>query len=150
MKQDRQSPGVHINNIRRSCRKGITTMQFTKRNSDERSHEEPRVCRVAIYLCEPNTKDGVTEPSVPRQLAACRRTVRRLKAELVGEFLDVREFGFVRHGLYRALEAAQEQRLDYLIVWSLDLLADFDADAFEAAWHLGHAGTIPMLAYEDD
>jgi DNA invertase Pin-like site-specific DNA recombinase len=55
----------------------------------------------------------------------------------------------VRPGLYQALEAAQEQRLDYLIVWSLDLLADFDEDAFEAAWHLGHAGTIPILAYEE-
>jgi Resolvase, N terminal domain len=149
MKQTRQSPGNNTNK-RRSCRKDISAMQFTKRNRDERSQEKPRVCRVAIYLYEPSTKDGVTEPSVPRQLAACRRTARRLKAEIVGEFLDVREFGYVRPGLYQALEAAQEQRLDYLIVWSLDLVADFDDDAFEAAWHLGHAGTIPILADEDE
>ena len=77
-------------------------MQFTKRNSDEHGQNAPRA---AIYLCEPNTKNGVTDPSVPRQLAACRRTSRRLKAEVVGEFLDVREFGYVRPGLYQALEA---------------------------------------------
>ena len=53
-------------------------------------------------------------------------------------------------GCIRHWRLAQEQRLDYLIVWSLDLLADFDDDAFEAAWHLGHAGTIPILAAEDD
>jgi Resolvase, N terminal domain len=130
--------------------KEVTAMQFKKRNRDERSQEKPRVRRVAIYLCEPNTKNGATEPSVPCQLAACRRTARRLKAEIAGEFLDVREFRYVRPGLYQALEAAQEQRLDYLIVWSLDLLADFDDDAFETAWHLGHAGTIPIPAYEGE
>jgi hypothetical protein len=64
MKQDRQFPG-NSTNKRRSCRKEISTMQFTKRNRDERSQEESRVSRVAIYLCEPSPKDGVTEPSIP-------------------------------------------------------------------------------------
>jgi DNA invertase Pin-like site-specific DNA recombinase len=148
MKQDRQSPGNNTNK-RRSCRKEISAMQFIKSNRDEHGQEESRVSRVAIYLCEPSTNDGITEPSVPCQLAACRRTARRQKAEVVGEFLDIREFRSLRPGLHQALEAAQEQRLDYLIVWSLDLLADSDEDAFEAAWHLGQAGTIPIFVYED-
>jgi len=152
MKQDRHPPEVHINNIRRSCRKGITAMQFTKRNSDEHGQEEPRIRRAAIYMCEPNTKDGVSEPSVPRQLALCRREAKRLGAEVLGEFLDTRAFGLAvtRPGLYQALQLALEKRLDYLIVTSLDVLADFDDDRFEAAWHLGQAGTIPMFAHEDD
>jgi hypothetical protein len=126
-------------------------MQFTKRNRDGGGQEEPRIWRAAIYMCEPNTKDGVSEPSVPRQLAFCRREAKGLGAEVLGEFLDTRSFrlALTRPGLYQALQLAWEKRLDYLIVTSLDVLGDFDDDRFEAAWHLGQAGTIPMLAYED-
>lgn len=69
---------------------------------------------------------------------------------MVGEFLDIREFRFVRPGLYQALQLAEAERLDYLIVTSLDVLADFDEDRFEVAWHLGQAGTIPMEAMTED
>jgi hypothetical protein len=135
-----------------ALRKETTQMNFIRRTIDKRDQEKPRIWRAAIYMCEPNTKHGVTEPSVPRQLALCRREAKRLGAKVLGEFLDTRAFGLAvtRPGLYQALELTWEQRLDYLIVTSLDVLADFDADRFEVAWHLGQAGTIPMEAMTED
>ncbi len=149
MKQGRQPPETH-NNKRRSCRREISEMNFERRNSDERSQEEPKVWRAVIYMCEPNPKHGVTELSVARQGELCRREAARLKAEVVGEFVDIREFRFVRPGLYQAVELARVHELDYLIVTSLDVLADFDTDRFEVAWHLGQAGTIPLEAMTED
>jgi Resolvase, N terminal domain len=127
-------------------------MQFNRRTIEKRDQEKPRIWRAAIYMCEPNAKHGVTEPSVPRQRAICRREAKRLGVEVLGEFLDIQAFGLAvtRPGLYQALELAWKERLDYLIVASLDLLADFDDDRFEVAWHLGQAGTIPMEAMTED
>ncbi len=125
-------------------------MHFERRNIDKRNQEEPRIWRAVIYMCEPNPKHGVAEPSVARQADLCRREAARLEAEVVGEFVDIREFRFVRPGLYQALQLAREQELDYLIVSSLDRLADFDDDRFEVAWHLGQANTIPMEAMTED
>ncbi|MGD1056966.1 MAG: recombinase family protein [Solirubrobacteraceae bacterium] len=133
-----------------ALRKEITQMHFERHNIDKHDQEKPRIWRAVIYMCEPNKKDGVSEPSVPMQLAFCRREAKRLRAEVVGEFVDIREFRFVRPGLYQALQLAREQQLDYLIVASLDVLADFDDDRFEVAWHLGQAGTIPMEAMTED
>ncbi len=123
---------------------------YLKRQNIDTRDQGPRVWRAAIYLCEPDAKNGVSEPTIARQRRLCRSAAGLLRVEVLGEFVDTRKYGSLRPGLYQALEAAQQQRLDYLIVWSLDLLADFDEDAFEVAWHLGHAGTIPMPAYEDD
>jgi hypothetical protein len=127
-------------------------MNFIRRNTDERDQEKPRIWRAAIYMCEPNSKHGITEPSVPEQLAFCRREAKRLGAEVLGEFLDIQAFGLAvtRPGLHQALQLAWEKRLDYLIVASLDVLADFDDDRFEAAWNLGQAGTVPMEAMTED
>jgi len=130
--------------------KEVTAMLLKRITKDERDQEEPRIGRAVIYLCAPDAKDGVTEPSVARQRALCRHEAKRLQVEVVSEFVDTRKYGPLRPGLHKVLEAAQERRLDYLIVWSLDLLADFDEDAFEVAWKLGHAGTIPMPLYGDD
>lgn len=124
---------------------------FLKRiNKDKRDREKSRVWRAAIYLCEPDAKNGETEPTVTEQLRLCRHEAKRLEAEVVGEFLDTRKYGFLRPALHQALEIAQERRLDYLIVWSLDLLADLPGDVFEVAWRLGHAGTVPMPLYGED
>jgi hypothetical protein len=135
-----------------ALRKEITEMNFKRRNTDERDQEKPRIWRAAIYMCEPNSKHGVSEPSVPRQLAFCRREAKRLGVEVLGEFLDIQAFGLAvtRPGLYQALQLAWEKRLDYLIVASLDVLADVDDDRFEAAWNLGQAGTVPMEAMTED
>jgi hypothetical protein len=133
-----------------ALRKEITEMNFERHNSDKRDREKPRIWRAVIYMCEPNSKHGVTEPSIAQQWDLCRREATRLKAEVVGEFVDIHEFRFVRPGLYQALQLAREQQLDYLIVTSLDVLADFDDDRFEVAWHLGQAGAIPMEAMTED
>ena len=125
-------------------------MQFERRNIDKRDQEKPRIWRAAIYLCEPDARNGVSEPSISRQRALCRREAKRQAVKVLGEFVETRKYGPLRPRLYQALELAWEQRLDYLIVWSVDLLADLDEDAFEVAWHLGQAGTIPLPVYEDD
>jgi hypothetical protein len=128
-------------------------MNLKKTNEDHNEQEEPRIWRAAIYLREPDVKNvmnGVTEPTVAEQLRLCRREAKRLQVEVVGEFLDTRKYGFLRPKLHQALETAQERQLDYLFVWSLDLLADLPGDAFQVAWHLGRAGTIPMPLYEED
>lgn len=131
-------------------RKEITRMHFDRHNIDKRDQEKPKIWRAVIYMCEPNPKHGVTEPSVTRQSDLCRREAARLEAEVVGEFVDICEFRFVRPGLYQALQLAREQEADYLIVTSLDVLADFDDDRFEVAWHLGQTGAIPMEAMTED
>jgi Resolvase, N terminal domain len=125
-------------------------MHFERHTIDKHDQEKPRIWRGVIYMCEPNTKDGVAEPSVARQRDLCRREATRLRVEVVGEFVDIREFRYVRPGLYHALQLARERQLDYLIVTSLDVLADFGDDRFEVAWHLGQAGTIPIEAMTED
>jgi hypothetical protein len=125
-------------------------MHFERRNIDKLDQEKPKVWRAVIYTCEPDPKRNVAEPSIARQLYFCRQEATRLEAEVVGEFVDIREFRFVRPGLYQALQLAREQEVDYLIVSSLDRLADFDDDRFEVAWHLGQANTIPMEAMTED
>lgn len=67
-------PAVPRNQQQRkeTYRKEITTMYLKRRNIDERDQEKPRIWRGAIYMCEPNGKDGVTEPSVARQRVLCR------------------------------------------------------------------------------
>jgi hypothetical protein len=127
-------------------------MNLIRHTIDKRDQEKPRIWRAAIYMCEPNAKHGITEPSVPRQHAICRREAKILGVEVLGEFLDIQDFGLAvtRPGLYQALELARKERLDYLIVASLDVLADFDDDRFEVAWHLGEAGTIPIEAMTED
>jgi hypothetical protein len=131
-------------------RKEITQMLFERRNIDKGDQEKPKIWRAVIYMCEPNPKRDVAEPSIARQLELCRQEATRLEAEVVGEFVDVLKFRFVRPGLYQALQLARELEVDYLIVSSLDRLADFDDDRFEVAWYLGQANTVPMEAMTED
>jgi len=129
-------------------------MHLRRINQDKRDREEPRVWRAVIYLYEPDAVGrtaGKKEASIVRQRALCRFEAARLGAEVVGEFVDVGLHAPMRSGLHMALETAQEQRVDYLIVASLDHLLDGIEDgAFEVAWRLGHAGTVPIPANSGD
>ena len=129
-------------------------MYLKRRNIDKRDQETPRVWRVVIYLYEPDAVGrtaGKEEASIVRQRGLCRFEAARLGAEVVGEFADVGLHAPLRSGLHMALETSQDQHVDYLIVASLDHLLDgIEDDAFEVAWRLGHAGTVPMPACEDD
>lgn len=128
-------------------------MYLIRHNNDERDLERPRVWRAAIYLCEPDAKDASGaggEPSIAMQRWLCRCAAKWLGAEVVGEFVDTEPHVSFRPGLHQALEFAQKRRLDYLMVSSLDRLASNGENAFEAAWRLGQAGTVPMPAEEDD
>lgn len=105
--------------------------------------------RAAVYLC----KDGIEEmqpldgvPSIEQQRVLCRHTAAALDAEVIGEFADGQFIG-PRLGLQAVLELTrEEQRLDYLIVSSLDRLASCVDDAFEVAWWLGFASTVVIPA----
>jgi hypothetical protein len=128
-------------------------MYLKRQNIDERDQEVPRVWRAAIYLCEPGAKNAGgrnSEPPIVRQRMLCRRAAAWLRVEVVGEFVDTQPYVSLRPGLHQALELAQKRRLDYLIVSSLDRLASNEDEAFEVAWCLGHAGTVPVPAYKDD
>lgn len=129
-------------------------MHLRRINKDKRDQEEPRVWRAAIYLYEPDAVGraaGKMNASIVRQRELCRFEAARLRAEVVGEFVDVGLHAPLRSGLHMALETAQDQRVDYLIVASLDHLLDgMEGDAFEVAWRLGHAGTFPIPAYSGE
>lgn len=129
-------------------------MYLRRINKDERDREEPRVWRAVIYLYEPDAVGraaGKKKASIIRQRERCRFQAASLGAEVVGEFVDVGWHGPLRSALHMALETAQNQRVDYLIVASLDHLLDgTEDDAFEIAWRLGHAGTVPIPANSGD
>jgi len=127
-------------------------MYLRRRNIDKRDQEKPRVWRAAIYLSEsdPKATGAGSEPSIARQRRRCHSTATALGAEVLGEFVDTRLYVSLWPELHQALELAQEQRLDYLIVSSLDRLPKNRDDVFEVAWRLGHAGTVPTPASEDD
>jgi hypothetical protein len=143
----RQSPEQQR---KEALRKGTTPMQFNRRIIDKHDQEKPSIWRGVIYMRERSGKDGVAELSVARQRKLCRQEAARLRIEVVGEFVDIRESRFVRPGLHHALQLAGAEQLDFLIVSSLDVLADFDEARFEVALHLGQAGTIPIEALTED
>lgn len=146
-----KAPAVLTNQQQRKEAKGkeIAPMHLRRINKDERDQEKPRIWRAAIYLSEP-VPNGPDEPrselSIDQQQVLCHLVARVQRIEVLGEFVDAYPHLPLRPGLHRALEFAQEQRLDYLIVSSLDRLADDPDAAFEAAWRLGHAGTAPLQA----
>ena len=126
-------------------------MYLKRQTIDERDQETPRVWRAAIYLSEP-VPNYLDEPrcelSVDQQRVLCRFAARAHRVEVLGEFVDTQPHLALRPGLHQALELAHKRRIDYLIISSLDRLADSYADALEVGWRLGHAGTIPMPAEE--
>jgi DNA invertase Pin-like site-specific DNA recombinase len=115
----------------------------------------PRTWRAAIYLREPGqgemNRTGHV-PSIHYQGVLCRFKAAELHAEVIGEFVDRRQPSRSRPELRRLLDMAgiQAPLVNYLIVSSLDRLAGNLDEAFEVAWLLGQAGTIPILAYEDN
>lgn len=132
-------------------RKGEKVM-FRRHNRDERNQGMPRGWRAAIYLVEPDPKEAsgpIGAPSIARQRVLCRCAATWLRAEVVGEFVDTQPHVSLRPGLHQAMESAQAQRLDYLIVSSLDRLASSYDEALEVGWRLGQAGTVPMPAEDD-
>jgi DNA invertase Pin-like site-specific DNA recombinase len=117
--------------------------------------ENPRTRRVAIYLREPGqgeTDSAGHVPSIHYQRLCCRRMAAALHAEVIGEFVDVRQSSPSRPELRRMLDMVglQAPLVNYLVAFSLDRLAGDLDEAFEVAWHLGQAGTIPMEAMTED
>jgi Resolvase, N terminal domain len=132
--------------------KEITVMYLRRSNKDKRDQERPRTWRAAIYLSERDSRVKANignELSIEVQRGLCRHQAKKLQAEVVGEFIDTRLYSLLWPQLHQALELAQEERLDYLIISSLDRLPSDRKNAFEVAWRLGHAGTIPMPVGED-
>ena len=80
--------------------KEITAMYLKRQNIDKRDQEKPRVWRAAIYMCEPNAKHGVSEPSVSSSnvtsvVGKRRGSVLRCSAS----FSTAKPLGLRSHGL---------------------------------------------------
>jgi DNA invertase Pin-like site-specific DNA recombinase len=111
-----------------------------------KDQKEPQ--RAAIYLSD-SVPNGEGEPrdetSIEEQLVLCRCAAMALELEIVDVFIDRGDLAS-RSGLHQAMKAVRTQRLDFLIVSSLERLADSYYDTVRVAWHLGKAGTIPLPA----
>lgn len=113
---------------------------------EEHEQETPQVRRAVIYLREP--VDGETNrtgivPSIDQQRVRCRYMATALQAEIIGEMADLRRHSPYTPGLKKVLVAARrEGRMDYLVISSLDRLADTVDGALEIAWHLAFVGTV--------
>lgn len=119
---------------------------LTKRTRKTEDEEAPSTWRAVIYMREPErdeTSKLDKRLSVNNQRLAGRCAATVLNAEVVGEILETADTSLSRFGLERVMDLVnQEHRIDYLIVSSLDQLADDWEEAFEIAWRLGFAGTV--------
>jgi hypothetical protein len=115
---------------------------------EERDQDKPRR-RAVIYRCEP----GPIDPDKPKnelttnqQSALCRCIAAAEHFEIVDEFVDVRLSWPSRPGLHQALDLIDQERLDILIVSSLDRLACDVNEAFDISWRLCLAGAVALPA----
>jgi hypothetical protein len=140
-------PAVRSNEQqRKEVRRRRYTM-LTKRRREDQDQQMPRVWRAAIYLrgLGEEVSPICNVPSIWSQRMTCRCAATVIHAEVVGEFLDIAGTPLPHPGLGKVFELADE-RLDYLIVSSLDRLAVDRDEAFEVAWRLGFAGTVVIAA----
>lgn len=125
-------------------------VMLRRRKREENDWELPPVWRAAIYLRVTGIDDIdqlCNVPSIDQQRSHCRCAATALRAEVISEFVDDWLVSPSRLGLRRMLVlACQDQRLDYLIVSSLDRLTGDGDEAFEIAWRLGFAGTVVIPA----
>jgi hypothetical protein len=124
-------------------------------STDIEEHEvEPEVARAVIYLCgpEPGSKDQVRDiPPIYQQRMSCRIAAAVMHAEVVREYVDESRSTPWRPELHNMVRMVGEGRpVDYLIVYSKDLLANNSTDMYETAWCLGVAGTSVIAIDEND
>jgi hypothetical protein len=125
---------------------------LTKRNREEIGREIPRRRQAVIYLYESGrdeTHPSDGEPSIDQQRQRCRHMATLLNVDVVREFAETRALSLLLPGLREVLVLAFWEKLDYLIVSSLDRLGDDLDEAFEIAWRLGFAGTLVVRADEE-
>jgi hypothetical protein len=114
-----------------------------------KTEDREKPWRAVIYLSEP-VPNYLDEPrdelSIDQQLVLCRCVAAVMQYEVVGEFTDSRADLASRPGLRQMIEAVETQRIDFLIITSLERLADSYHDITRIAWKLGRAGTVPVPA----
>jgi hypothetical protein len=109
--------------------------------------EKPHIIAAVIYLFKPEpiaTKRGHDNgvPPLAAQRKLCRYEAKRLGAKVIGEFVDVvGPHSSARPGFRRALDAARRQRLNLLIVITMDEVHIGTVDSFEVAVRPDHADT---------
>jgi hypothetical protein len=107
--------------------------------------EKPCIIGAVIYLLKPEpaaTKRGHDNgvPPLAAQRKLCRYEAKRLGARVIGEFVDVVGPDLsARPGFRRALDAAR-QRLELLIVITMDGVRIGTVDSFEVTVRSSHAG----------
>jgi hypothetical protein len=131
---------------RKEARRKEAVMPRTNQHETE---DQKKPQRAAIYLSEPVPSD-LDEPrdelSIDLQIVLCRCAAEAMQFEVVGEFADTQADLALRPGLRKAMKVAREQRLDFLVVSSLERLGDSYYDIVRVAWHLGLAGIVPVPA----
>lgn len=124
-------------------------------STDIEEHEmEPEVARAVIYLCgpEPGNEDQTRDiPPIYQQRAGCRIAAAVMHAEIVSEYVDESRSAPWRPQLHDMVRMVGEGELvDYLIVYSKDLLANNGTEMLDTAWRLGAAGTSVIAIDEND
>jgi len=118
--------------------------------------EKQEVKRAVIYLRVSSTqqaeKDFDAEGfSIPGQREACTREARKLKAEVVDEYIDLGESGTTakRPALRAMLDRLKRGDIDYVIVHKVDRLARNRADDVEIVMAIRQAGAQVVSATEN-
>jgi len=141
-----QAVPLYEQHQRKEARRKEATMPTTNQHETE-DQEKPR--RAVIYLSEP-VPNHLDEPrdelSIEQQIVLCRCVAAAMQYEVVGEFTDSRADLASRPGLLQVIKAVETQRIDILIISSLERLADSYHDIVKISWKLGRAGTVPVPA----
>jgi hypothetical protein len=134
-------------------RKEVRRKERVTMSIDIEAHEEkPEVVRAVIYLCgpEPGNEDQMRNiPPIHQQRVGCRIAAATMHAEVVREYVDESKSAQWRPELHNMVRAVGEP-VNYLIVYSKDLLANDCTEMFDVAWRLGVAGTGVIAIDEND
>ena len=126
-----------------------------KRKKETRGDEVANTARrrVVTYYLSPRFRRTTPRrryPSLEEQFTGCREIVAMLKADVVGEYVDEEHSGRDRPNLDKALAQLNADReIDYLVVYSDELLGDKPNDALWVGIDIGMTNTI-LLVWKSD
>ena len=127
---------------RKEARRKEAVMPKTN-HQEEIDEEDPRIVQAIIYLSEPRPTEGgepSDEPSLDTQREICRLKAAKIGAEIGVEFVDKVADLRLRPMLFRATVLCEYERIDYLIISSLDRLPDNRNQALVTGLKLGRNG----------
>ena len=146
--------GQAVTSAQQHQRKEARRKEATMPIDIETHEEEPEIARAVMYLCgpEPGNEDQMRDiPPIHQQRAGCRIAAAVMHAEVVREYVDASKSVPWRPALHEMVRMVGEGKpVDYLIVYSKDLLANDSTEMYDIAWCLGVAGTSVIAIDEND